>query len=1010
MTRSANNEANEVQYLTRELQRLTAENNALHQQLVDAADAQDQQARKTALVVRRLENELADVKFLNAQLLTKVAAEQRKCDEERKRVDDLFKRWQVWSGTKLAPTSGMAKRFQPQHMELTTGLEPLAIPPFLATAKIIDPNVVDVVKVAEAKIRDMAARVEEAELREADLKLQIQDLRAQVRTRDDEIHRLSNLMEGRKAPEPASRVEHLEAQVDFLQETITQLEAEKAKATTNDDDLRRLREQNAHLMKSLTDLEAEVHDLRSMSMDSELVHELQEEVQALHELLQTARNQYGHLTHEYEVLLARQEATTTAAHVDEGLQTDPGSAPALAPAPAAPSSAAPPAATAPPPPPAERPIVKWALEQELADAHGKLRQYATLETQLDRLRAEVCNLHAQCESQAEQMKALQGEKTQLQADLDEANAARAELLDHLHSLDHATEQLTAQVQTVVAQKENLEQMYHQLLDRREAEVHDEAKHGGDQQSAATVAAECEKCMRLTVENVALKEDVARRQRDLDAVVAATADLKAQASSYVDVCAQLAAAQRQLETIQQTNTQLNATVQQQLAIIQQQSRELTDLKLDSEKHARNALIVQQLERDMERARGELQSVQSLLAEANQTVNQRTAQVNRMHQQIQEIEMEKKNLTTEINNVATDLTTLIKENQLLNNDLHTATLAKQQHLQEAALLRNQNQALQNDLQQKDAERHQLLVQYKKLVTQHETKADARASMQAALDQYRLDLLVKDKKIAQLSAALDQLRGRHDATVQELDRVAKDRGDHAVCEHRVQELLQAVETLRQRNEHLERMVQEERLRAHKLVLASQAEAKTLKDQLQGKSAIEARLERELAETRRQLDNLSGVGLPPIPVVSAAAAPPRKPASAPPAAAAAAGPAFSRSARRADSEPKAASARTMGPMPGSAAPAAAATTPAQAKLWRAKSTPPAVTPSNTTTTATPSSNSNTTPGTVSTSGFREWKAEKHAIQRELAHNDSVMRRKQAFLESSELLRSVAEMERTMT
>ncbi|KAJ3367865.1 hypothetical protein GGF31_007026 [Allomyces arbusculus] len=1010
MTRTANNEANEVQYLTRELQRLTAENNALHQQLVDAADVQDQQARKTALVVRRLENELADVKFLNAQLLTKVAAEQRKCDEERKRVDDLFKRWQVWSGTKLAPSSGMAKRFQPQKMELTTGLEPLAIPPFLATAKIIDPHVVDVVKVAEAKIREMEARVEEAELREADLKLQIQDLRAQVRTRDDEIHRLSNLMEGRKAPEPASRVEHLEAQVDFLQETITQLEAEKARTTTNDNELRRLREQNAHLMKSLADLEAEVHDLRSMSMDSELIHELQEEVQALHELLQTARNQYSHLTHEYEALLARQEATT--ARVDEGLQPEPVSASLPATAPAAPLSMAPPsAAVPPPPPPVEQPIVKWALEHELADAHSKLRQYATLETQLDRLRTELCDLHAQCESQAAQMKALQTEKTQLQTDLDEANAARNELLDHLHSLDHATEELTAQVQTVVAQKENLEQMYHQLLDRRDAEVHDEAERGGNELAAAlTAATECEKCMKLTVENVALKEDVARRQRDLDAVVAATADLKAQANSYVDVCAQLAAAQRQLETIQQTNTQLNATVQQQLAIIQQQSRELTDLKLDSEKHARNALIVQQLERDMDRARSELQSVQSLLAEANQTVNQRTAQVNRMHQQIQEIEMEKKNLTTEINNVATDLTTLIKENQLLNNDLHTATLAKQQHLQEAALLRNQIQALQNDLQQKDAERHQLLVQYKKLVTQHETKADARASMQAALDQYRLDLLVKDKKIAQLSAALDQLRGRHEATVQELDRVAKDRGDHAACEHRVQELLQAVETLRQRNEHLERMVQEERLRAHKLVLASQAEAKTLKDQLQGKSAIEARLERELAETRRQLDNLSGVGLPPIPVVSTAAAPPRKPASAPPATApAASGSVFSRSTRRADSEPKVAGTRATGQAP-AAAPVAAATTPAQAKLWRAKSTPPAVTPSNTTTTATPSSNSNTTPGTVSTSGFREWKAEKQAIQRELAHDDSVMRRKQAFMESAELLRSVAEMERTMT
>ncbi|KAI9146414.1 hypothetical protein BKA69DRAFT_22947 [Paraphysoderma sedebokerense] len=83
--------------LRTEISRLTAENNQLHVTIINETDKRESQAKKTAIVIRKLENEISDLKFLNSQYLNRIHAEQKRADDERKRVEDLFKKWGIWA-------------------------------------------------------------------------------------------------------------------------------------------------------------------------------------------------------------------------------------------------------------------------------------------------------------------------------------------------------------------------------------------------------------------------------------------------------------------------------------------------------------------------------------------------------------------------------------------------------------------------------------------------------------------------------------------------------------------------------------------------------------------------------------------------------------------------------------------------------------------------------------------------------------------------------------------------
>ena len=196
----------------------------LHQKLIDAADAHDQQARKAALVIPQLEAELRDVRFLNEQYQQRIAAEQRKLDEERRRIDDTLRKWHVWANR--AGTGAHAGNAQAQHVELRGDgvVLPMREDAVRRGPPLVQPHVADVVKLAEKQAEQERQRANDAEVRTHHLEVEAADLRAQLRTREEEIYRLGALLEAERAPERKSRVDHLEQQIVFLEQTINELE------------------------------------------------------------------------------------------------------------------------------------------------------------------------------------------------------------------------------------------------------------------------------------------------------------------------------------------------------------------------------------------------------------------------------------------------------------------------------------------------------------------------------------------------------------------------------------------------------------------------------------------------------------------------------------------------------------------------------------------------------------------------------------------------------------------
>ena len=80
----------QVEPLRQEIRHLTKENNQLHLDLIRAADARDDRDRRTQLAVKKYQNELADLRFMNKQQQSRVEMEQRKAESERFRLEQIM--------------------------------------------------------------------------------------------------------------------------------------------------------------------------------------------------------------------------------------------------------------------------------------------------------------------------------------------------------------------------------------------------------------------------------------------------------------------------------------------------------------------------------------------------------------------------------------------------------------------------------------------------------------------------------------------------------------------------------------------------------------------------------------------------------------------------------------------------------------------------------------------------------------------------------------------------------
>ncbi|XP_019854907.1 PREDICTED: centrosomal protein of 135 kDa-like isoform X2 [Amphimedon queenslandica] len=269
--------------------RLTQENVALHQQILALKESLEQRTKELKVCMRRLEHENADLKFLNNQYMQRIISQEKESQLKSERILELQEKN---SQAAIIQTPGGRKKTLPyrrQRMEMDSVLTPSSSKgKLLPVLPEPDPQVVDLLKMAEEKMIEMQRSLDSIGKEKKEMKDSIKDLRRQVERRENEIERLSGQLRGGRPPEALAmegKIEsnermtaHLNIQVDFLQQANQKLEADLAEAN-----------------ESKTKLQARVNDLAGKNAKicselqeiSEMVKEMEREREESESLLQT---------------------------------------------------------------------------------------------------------------------------------------------------------------------------------------------------------------------------------------------------------------------------------------------------------------------------------------------------------------------------------------------------------------------------------------------------------------------------------------------------------------------------------------------------------------------------------------------------------------------------------------------------------------------------------------------------------------------------------------------------
>ncbi|KAI8831298.1 hypothetical protein BJ741DRAFT_617217 [Chytriomyces cf. hyalinus JEL632] len=291
---------------------LTAENTAVHADIVSLKDARDAQDRRAEALVRRADNEMQQLRFMAAHCQLKMKAEMAKAEEDRTVAETRFAQLGLLEtsntgrGSKKSNLTAAKVMDKLQKIDLETGLEPLDHQ--ISSFTRPDPEVVDAILLAQGRIESLEKSNIELANQNTDLQNEIQTVRSQVKGRDQEIMRLGAQLEVSRAQqfsniqvhgrplgvqrdegapsEPADsihqlplarqRIEQLEMQIEHLQEHIDTLERERAGVTEEkmefaqgyQDEIRFLKQEieaerakHVEVLKGMTSLEKKVRDL-----------------------------------------------------------------------------------------------------------------------------------------------------------------------------------------------------------------------------------------------------------------------------------------------------------------------------------------------------------------------------------------------------------------------------------------------------------------------------------------------------------------------------------------------------------------------------------------------------------------------------------------------------------------------------------------------------------------------------------------------------------------------------
>ncbi|XP_015717766.1 centrosomal protein of 135 kDa isoform X1 [Coturnix japonica] len=212
--------------------KLTRENNELHLEVLKLKEQSDHYIKDLKASLRKVENEAADLRFLNNQYMHKI----KLLEKESKAKTEKIQQLQEKNLQAVVQTPGGRKRnipFRRQRMQIDQPVPPSAVSAY-PVPQPEDPYVADLLQVADNRIQELQSEVtrlqEKLEISENGKK----NYSKQVELRDKEIERLMIALDGGRSHEVIALesrsksneklIAQLNSQVEYLQQSNKELE------------------------------------------------------------------------------------------------------------------------------------------------------------------------------------------------------------------------------------------------------------------------------------------------------------------------------------------------------------------------------------------------------------------------------------------------------------------------------------------------------------------------------------------------------------------------------------------------------------------------------------------------------------------------------------------------------------------------------------------------------------------------------------------------------------------
>ncbi|KAJ8277097.1 hypothetical protein GJAV_G00071440 [Gymnothorax javanicus] len=271
--------------------RLVRESNQLHLDLLRLKEEKERLYKEQTISIRKLEQEMCDLRFLNNQYVHKLRSLEKDCKAKTDRIQQL----QEKNLQAVVQTPGGKKRsipFRRQRMQIDDLIPPSSAPCYPTTPPD-DPYIADLLQVADNRIQELQQDLNRVLLELEQAQRGVSDLNTQVADRDGEIERLNRVLSGGRPHDVISLeaqnvsneklISHLNLQIEYLQEANRELEQQ-------------VREGRLQKASSMADLSARDQELRQeLSHIQQLAHSMQQDRELVLETadseLQEAKNE-----------------------------------------------------------------------------------------------------------------------------------------------------------------------------------------------------------------------------------------------------------------------------------------------------------------------------------------------------------------------------------------------------------------------------------------------------------------------------------------------------------------------------------------------------------------------------------------------------------------------------------------------------------------------------------------------------------------------------------------------